>query len=233
LGEYGKTTNPGLAEAEKLAGILASVGTVPKELIKLLNEFYLLWTGVGNFGQVILNADVLYKLLLDENAFPTTEVTVGSTGPLPAYDLAVPGMPDVVNQLVGAALYAMVKSGNLKVRDSNVCNQCWRKPPESLQADFKRDYEGLPNENLCFLTQGYYCLGPLTKAGCSGLCPNNGNAPCAGCFGPTLEHKGLGPKYEEAFAKLMNTTPDALRDVYKDAHGMMYRFLTAYRKEDE
>ncbi|HMF30269.1 MAG TPA: hypothetical protein VKK79_02555, partial [Candidatus Lokiarchaeia archaeon] len=232
LGEYGKTTAPGLVEAEKLAGVLAA-GPLSKELVEKLNEFYMLWTGLGNFGMITLGPDILFKLLLDENAFPLTEATVGAVGPVPAYQVEVPGMPEIVNLLVGAALYAMVKSGNLKFRDASVCDQCDRKRTDALEVPFKRDFEGLPDPKICFLKQGYYCMGPIARAGCSGLCPNNGNAPCAGCFGPTFEYKDLGAKYEEAFSKMMGVSRAELYDVYKDAHGMMYRFTTASKKEGE
>ncbi len=232
LGEYGKTTNPAMPEAEKLAGILAKVKDLPKEIVEKLNEFYLLWTGVANFGMLTLNADILYKLILDPKAAPVKDVKL-KAGTLKAYDITLPGMPAIMNQLVGAALYALRQSSNLKLRDANVCNHCDRKIPESgtLQGAFMRDYTGLPNTHDCFLAQGYYCMGPLTRAGCSAKCPNNANAPCAGCFGPTGQWKALDGKYEEAFAKMMGTTTKDMKTKLKDPYGLMYRFTSASRKE--
>jgi len=233
LGEYGKTTNPAMPEAEKLAGILVKVKDLPKEIVEKLNEFYLLWTGVANFGMLTLNADILYKLLLNPNAAPVKDVKL-KAGTLKGYDISLPGLPAIVNQLVGAALYSMRQSSNLKLRDSNVCTHCDRKPPESgtLQGTFKRDYTGLPNTKDCFLAQGYYCMGPLTRAGCSAKCPNNANAPCAGCFGPTGQWKTLDGKYEEAFAKMMGVTTADMKAKLKDPYGLMYRFTSASRKEE-
>lgn len=232
LGEYGKTTNPAMPEAEKLVGILAKVKDLPKEIIEKLNEFYLLWTGVGNWGSLTLNADILYKLLLDPKAAPVKDVTL-KAGTLKVYDIALPGMPLIVNQLVGAALYAMCQSSSLKLRDASVCAHCWRKLPESgtIQGPYKRDYSGLPNEKLCFLTQGYYCMGPLTRAGCSCKCPNNANAPCAGCYGPIGKWRALDSKFEEAFAKMMGVTTTDMKAKLKDPYGLMMRFDYATKKE--
>ena len=38
------------------------------------------------------------------------------------------------------------------------------------------------NENICLFEQGKFCLGPITRAGCNSICPNNGS-PCDGCRG--------------------------------------------------
>ena len=38
------------------------------------------------------------------------------------------------------------------------------------------------NENVCLFELGKFCLGPITRAGCDSICPNNGS-PCDGCRG--------------------------------------------------
>ncbi|MBD3260441.1 MAG: hypothetical protein GF334_01965 [Candidatus Altiarchaeales archaeon] len=38
------------------------------------------------------------------------------------------------------------------------------------------------NQNLCLLKDGLTCLGPITKAGCNGLCTKN-HKGCLGCMG--------------------------------------------------
>jgi coenzyme F420-reducing hydrogenase gamma subunit len=38
------------------------------------------------------------------------------------------------------------------------------------------------NENICLFELGKFCLGPITRAGCNSICPNNGS-PCDGCRG--------------------------------------------------
>lgn len=38
-------------------------------------------------------------------------------------------------------------------------------------------------ENTCLFFKGYWCLGPVTQAGCGAICPTFGDA-CEGCRGP-------------------------------------------------
>ncbi len=67
---------------------------------------------------------------------------------------------------------------------SNVCQTCPRIIGKGTMTKVKRDYEGIPNQEDCFIEQGYICVGPITKAGCGGLCIKV-NAPCTGCYGQT------------------------------------------------
>jgi coenzyme F420-reducing hydrogenase gamma subunit len=63
--------------------------------------------------------------------------------------------------------------------------------------------------NVCVFEKGMFCLGPVTRAGCTAWCPSNGNA-CEGCRGlvddpNTNSEKDILRKYglsvEEALGK--------------------------------
>jgi len=45
--------------------------------------------------------------------------------------------------------------------------------------------------DVCLLTQGMVCLGPVTRGGCGALCIK-ANMPCTGCFGPVDDIKDFG-----------------------------------------
>ncbi|MFX1428448.1 MAG: hypothetical protein ACFFBE_18490 [Promethearchaeota archaeon] len=66
---------------------------------------------------------------------------------------------------------------------STVCDTCDRIRGRIKMNRVKRDYEGLPNEEDCFIEQGYVCLGPRTNAGCGAQCMKV-NTPCTGCYAP-------------------------------------------------
>jgi coenzyme F420-reducing hydrogenase gamma subunit len=54
-------------------------------------------------------------------------------------------------------------------------------PPYSVCLECKQ------NNTICVLVaQGIPCLGPVTQAGCGGVCPSVGRG-CYGCFGPLVQ----------------------------------------------
>jgi F420-non-reducing hydrogenase small subunit len=50
----------------------------------------------------------------------------------------------------------------------------------------KSNSEGIPDAELCFLSQGYTCMGSVTMDRCLAPCPTNG-VPCTGCAGATMQ----------------------------------------------
>jgi F420-non-reducing hydrogenase small subunit len=52
--------------------------------------------------------------------------------------------------------------------------------------EIKASHEGMPDDDTCFLSQGYICLGSVTLDRCLAPCPNHG-VMCSGCAGPTMQ----------------------------------------------
>jgi F420-non-reducing hydrogenase small subunit len=50
----------------------------------------------------------------------------------------------------------------------------------------KKNSEGIPDPDTCFLSQGYICMGSTTLDRCLAPCPQNG-VPCTGCAGATMQ----------------------------------------------
>ncbi len=64
------------------------------------------------------------------------------------------------------------------------------------------------NENICVFETGGFCLGPITRAGCNAICPNNGGE-CEGCRGyvdnPHMDaESGVLQKYGLSVEDMMN-----------------------------
>ena len=74
------------------------------------------------------------------------------------------------------------------------------------------------NENVCVFEQGQFCLGPITRAGCNSICPNNGEG-CDGCRGFLEDLR-------------VNAMKDVLRQYNVSLDQMMKRFnLYNYKRE--
>ncbi|MHA2288467.1 MAG: NADH-quinone oxidoreductase subunit B family protein [Promethearchaeota archaeon] len=112
---------------------------------------------------------------------------------------------------------------------SSVCDTCDRIRGRMTMTRVKRDYEGLPNEEDCFIEQGYVCLGPRTNAGCGGQCMKV-NSPCTGCYAPIDYGFKHGRYREDAWAEIaikefnVALTKEELLTQIKDHIGTFEKF---------
>lgn len=84
------------------------------------------------------------------------------------------------------ALVSLIKGSVPKARGETVCARCDRHMARTEVAAVKANHEGIPEEDTCFLSQGYICLGSVTLDRCLAPCPGNGVA-CTGCAGPAMQ----------------------------------------------
>jgi len=88
-----------------------------------------------------------------------------------------PPTPDLIAKFVDGIL-----SGNVEPIDYPVCAECGRLVVHTKIDNIKRTE--LPDPKICLLSQGYVCLGSVTRGGCKAVCTKAG-IPCRGCRGPT------------------------------------------------
>jgi F420-non-reducing hydrogenase small subunit len=115
-------------------------------------------------------------------------------------DVGVPGCPPAPDW-IAEALGALLGGKPFKLPDKSVCDECpTKREKKSAGGEIKRPLapvqfaQGEPWEKTrCLMEQGVLCLGPVTRAGCSGVASTNGERvprcikgymPCRGCFGP-------------------------------------------------
>ena len=110
-------------------------------------------------------------------------------------DFQLPGCP-TTPEIVVEALTALLSGTSFKCSDKSVCDECPTRR-EKKAADGTALMRPLKmicqkgtdlTQTLCFIEQGFLCLGPVTRAGCGGKAkiPRCIKAfmPCRGCFGP-------------------------------------------------
>jgi F420-non-reducing hydrogenase small subunit len=97
-------------------------------------------------------------------------------------DYYIPGCPPMPLLIVHSL--KSILSGKPIIRHlSVVCTECNRKIVASKLDKLYGVYEKEADPDLCLVSQGFVCLGSLTRDGCGAPCPRVGFT-CFGCRGP-------------------------------------------------
>lgn len=121
---------------------------------------------------------------------PATEVTDLEKMVVPIdevidVDLYLPGCPPHPH-FIFESLSSLVEGREPKIGQETVCAGCNRTMKKMDTAEIKSSQDGIPDDDICFLSQGYICLGSVTLDRCLAPCPNHG-VMCTGCAGPTMQ----------------------------------------------
>jgi len=224
-GCFRPTSNPG-EKAEKLKSLIENIDLLNEETGASLQHFLDLYLGVSNITNFYFRGDLIQRLAYEPKSFKTKEIETDIGSKL-VLDVNPTGN-NIIDEIIGAALFLLKDDPNFKFSSKTVCSHCNRDVVDKVPVELKRDYEGLPNQEDCFLEQGYICLGPVTQAGCGAICPNNANAPCLGCYGPPVGIKDQGAKFISTLGSLTaDRDPEEVMNLIRDPAGLFNRFTLA------
>lgn len=170
-----------------------------------------------------------------ELKLPRFYETVKTLSQVVEVDYTIPGCPPASMQIYSAiGLIAddmLPKKGSvIGAGDRTLCDECSRKKSEKKIKRLYRTHEKLPEPEICFLEQGYVCLGPVTRSGCGSRCIKSG-VPCRGCYGPLDGVKDQGLKMLSALASVVDGTDpreiEATLDSFRAPLTTLYRFSLA------
>ncbi|TET81619.1 MAG: hypothetical protein E3J43_00475 [Candidatus Heimdallarchaeota archaeon] len=202
------------SRAEKLNGMTKSLASISSGDKKNLYEFLTLFLNIPLMAGFDLAGDILKQV--KKYGSPSTPLA---------------NLPPTTEEIVGG-LMAFLRDNPDFTEISNVCDTCPRIiGSKSTMTRVKRDYEGLPNMDDCLIEQGYICMGPVTKAGCGGLCITV-NTPCSGCYGQTKWGVNQAERFADTVLKQFNVSlsKDDLLAQVKDPIGTFEKFTLASRK---
>jgi len=129
-------------------------------------------------------------------------------------DAYLPGCPPHPRMIIEGLRTLIDPNFRPKFGQHNICFSCPRKMEETQISAIRRNFDGIPNPNLCFLSQGYICLGSVTIDRCLAPCPKAG-IPCFSCSGPSLPvllepQKDMRVLVAERIAQLTNISVTAI-----------------------
>ena len=202
------------SRAEKLNSMTKNLGSISSGDKKNLYEFLTLFLNIPLMAGFDLAGDILKQV--KKRGAPETPLA---------------NMPPTTTEIAGS-LMSFLRDNPDFTEISNVCDTCPRIiGSKSTMTRVKRDYEGLPNMDDCLIEQGYICMGPVTRAGCGGLCIKV-NTPCSGCYGQTEWGVNQAERFADTVLKGFNVSlsKQELLAQVKDPIGTFEKFTLASRK---
>jgi F420-non-reducing hydrogenase small subunit len=140
--------------------------------------------GITSLGNVLSLKSLLETeySLIDTTKLPELEDLMYPICNFVDVDYYIPGCPPMP-MLIVHTLKSIV-SGKPPTRfQSVVCTECHRKIIAAKLDRLYGVYEKETDHELCLVSQGFVCLGSLTREGCGAPCPRAGFT-CFGCRGP-------------------------------------------------
>jgi F420-non-reducing hydrogenase small subunit len=161
-----------------------------RELRKKSNNLIALGTcacfgGIPGIGSAFATVELLTKAygrdffpegmpLLTQRVFPLDSSVI--------IDFYLPGCPPPP-ELLKNTMEQLLTGHKPERIDLPVCAECNRVVKKELQSEIKRTVDNFPEVDECLLSQGFICLGSVSRGGCEASCTHAG-VPCMGCRGP-------------------------------------------------
>lgn len=140
--------------------------------------------GITSLGNTVSVRKLLEKSygILDSSRLPELKDLMYPVCNFVDIDYYIPGCPPMPFLIVHTL--KSIVSGKTPVRHQNVvCTECHRKIIPAKLDRLYGIYEKEADPELCLVSQGFICLGSLTRDGCGAPCPRGGFT-CFGCRGP-------------------------------------------------
>jgi F420-non-reducing hydrogenase small subunit len=145
-------------------------------------------------------------------------------------DLYLPGCPPHP-AFIFDALIALVEGRTPKATEESVCARCKRVMKKTETDTLKKNHEGVPEAETCFLSQGYLCMGSVTLDRCMSPCPANGMM-CTGCAGATMQiltepNRDIRTEIADRMSRLTHIPPETIVEEIEHSAKTLYSYTMA------
>lgn len=141
--------------------------------------------GITSLGNIFSVKSILEKQysLLESSKIPELKDLMYPISNFVDVDYYITGCPPMPYLIVHTL--KSILSGKTPLRhQSVVCAECHRKIAPAKLDHLYGIYEKEAGAELCLVSQGFVCLGSITREGCGAPCPRAGFT-CFGCRGPS------------------------------------------------
>jgi F420-non-reducing hydrogenase small subunit len=141
--------------------------------------------GIPGIGSAYAREEMLqqaYGTAFVPDHIPVLEQRVSPIDRFVTVDYYIPGCPPPAG-LIKDTILKLLKGETPDRKDLPVCAECTRVAQTGLNTELKRTTVQQPEPDVCLLSQGYVCLGSVSRSGCGAPCTSAG-VPCMGCRGP-------------------------------------------------
>ena len=139
-------------------------------------------TSLGNLASVKKLLEKEYSLI-DASLLPEVKDLMYPICNFVDVDYYIPGCPPMPFLIIHT-LKSIASEKKPMRYQSIVCMECHRKIVAAKLERLYGIYEKEADPHLCLVSQGFVCLGSLTRDGCGAPCPRAGFT-CFGCRGPS------------------------------------------------
>jgi len=145
-------------------------------------------------------------------------------------DLYLPGCPPHAH-FIFEGLSALIDGTEPRVRQESVCGGCNRVMKKTDVSEIKNSANAIADDELCFLSQGFLCLGSVTLDRCLSPCPNHG-IMCTGCAGPTMQiltepNRDIRTEVSERMSRLTAIPAGVVRESMEKSAKTHYAYAMA------
>ena len=140
--------------------------------------------GITSLGNMISLKSLMEKEYswIDTTKLPELEDLICPVCNFVDVDYYIPGCPPMPFLIIHT-LKSIVNEKKPLRHETVVCTECHRKIVPAKLDRLYGVYEKAVDPILCLVSQGFVCLGSLTREGCGAPCPRAGFT-CFGCRGP-------------------------------------------------
>ena len=133
-------------------------------------------------------------------------------------DYEIPGCPPA-STFLGRGIINILTGKSIEFQEKPLCYDC-KYVGQATETEYIDRLAPDEAPSRCFLKDGVFCMGPITRRGCEAVCID-ANVPCEGCMGAPHDQVA-------SIANMLSVIP--IKQEIREYDGLYFRFSKFNRK---